>query len=112
MMNDRLKRLLYYTDRHALSLPKLNQEQSHSLLNNNLRIVPKLTIEDEARSIVIISMDDFVPMENQTTFRTFKLEFNIIVPYEFWLLDNFALRPYAIAGEIDGMINNDYIFGS
>lgn len=112
MKNDRLKRLLYYTDRHALGLPKLNQEQSYSLLNNQIRIVPKLTIDHDAKPYVIISLDNFVPFENQTTFRSFQLTFDVIVPFEFWQLDNFKLRPYAIAGEIDAMINNDFIFGS
>ena len=110
--NDRLKRLLYYTDRHALGLPKLNQEQSYSLLNNQIRIVPKLTIDHDAKPYIIISLDNFVPFENQTTFRSFQLTFDVIVPFEFWQLDNFKLRPYAIAGEIDAMINNDFIFGS
>lgn len=112
MKNDRLKRLLYYTDRHALGLPKLNQEQSYSLLNNQIRIVPKLTIDHDAKPYIIISLDNFVPFENQTTFRSFQLTFDVIVPFEFWQLDNFKLRPYAIAGEIDAMINNDFIFGS
>lgn len=112
MKNDRLKRLLYYTDKHALALPKLNQEQSFSLLNNQLRIVPKLTIDPDAKPYVIIGLDNFVPMEDQTTFRSYQLSFDILVPFEFWTLDNFVLRPYAIAGEIDGMINNDFVFGS
>lgn len=112
MKNDRLKRLLYYTDRHALELPKLTQEQSYSLLNNQFRIVPKLTIDHDAKPYVIISLDNFVPFEDQTTFRSFQLSFDILVPFEFWQLDNFKLRPYAIAGEIDGLINNDFVFGS
>ena len=112
LKNDRLKRLLYYTDKHALSLPRLNQEQGYSLLNDQIRIVPKLTISEEAKPYIIITLDNFVPFENQTTFRSFTLGFDIIVPFEFWQLDNFKLRPYAIAGEIDGMINNDYVVGS
>lgn len=34
MKNERLKRLLYYTDPKALSLPKLTQPQAYSLLNH------------------------------------------------------------------------------
>lgn len=112
LKNERLKRLLYYTDKHALELPKLNQEQAYSLLNNQIRIVPKLTIDHDAKPYVIITLDNFVPMEDQTTFRSFQLGFDILVPYEFWLLDNFKLRPYCIAGEIDGMINNDFVIGT
>ena len=111
MKNDRLKRLLYYTDRHALGLPKLNQEQSYSLLNNQIRIVPKLTIDHDAKPYIIISLDNFVPFENQTTFRSFQLTFDVIVPFEFWQLDNFKLRPYAIAGEIDAFYSESGFTG-
>ena len=40
MKNERLKRLLYYTDPKALSLPKLEQRQAYSLLNSQIKIVP------------------------------------------------------------------------
>lgn len=34
MKNERLKRLLYYTDPKALALPKLTQQQAYGLLNH------------------------------------------------------------------------------
>lgn len=108
MKNERLKRLLFYPDKHALSLPKLTQEQSYSLLNNQIKIVPKLQVDDDVKPYVMISLDQFVPQPNQTTFRSISLSFDILSSYDYWLLDDFKLRPYAIAGEIDGMVNNSY----
>lgn len=105
LKNDRLKRLLYYTDRKALELPKLTPAQSLSLVGNQIRIVPKLNVEYQASPYVILTMDNFVPTDNMTAFRSCTLGVDIIVPYDYWSLENFKLRPYAIAGEIDAMLN-------
>jgi len=109
MSNERLKRLLYYSDKHCLSLPRLNQEQSFSLLNEQIKVVPEIDTDDDVKPYVVVSMDYFVPMSNQTTFRKMRLQFDILCRYKEWLLDDFKLRPFSIAGEIDGMINNSMI---
>lgn len=109
LMNERLKRLLYYTDRKALHLPKLTTEQTFTLINNQLKIVPKLTIDHDAKPYIIVGVDNFTPDENQTTFRSFTLSFDILCQFEFWPLEDFKLRPYAIAGEIDALINKSFI---
>jgi hypothetical protein len=44
-------------------------------------------------------------MNGSTTFRDVTLSFDVLCAYTDWKLDNFKLRPYSIAGEIDGMIN-------
>lgn len=111
LKNDRLKRLLYYTDPKALKLPKLDNEQTMSLLNHQIKIVPKLDIEPDAKPYIIISMDKFVPEDNQTTFRSVQLSFDILARFEDWPLGDFKLRPYAIAGEIDAMVNKSFITG-
>lgn len=105
LKNDRLKRLLYYTDPKALNLPKLTPAQSLTLIGDQIRIIPKLEVDYEAKPFVILTMDNFMPNNNMTTFRSCTLGIDIIVPYQFWSLENFKLRPYAIAGEIDAMLN-------
>lgn len=111
LKNERLKRLLYYSDRKALRLPKLTQEQTYSLLNTSIKIVPQVGIDDDVKSYVILTLDNFVPEENQTTFRRFQLQVDILCNYEYWNLEDFKLRPYAIAGEVDALINNSFITG-
>lgn len=108
MRNERLKRLLYYTDRKALHLPKLTQEQAMTLPGNQIKIIPKLDIDCDAKPYIIITLDNFTPNEGQTTFRSFTLGIDILCQYEFWPLDDFKLRPYAIAGEIDAMVNKSF----
>lgn len=111
MKNERLGKLLYYTDKHAEGLPALTQSQFQSLLNEQIKIVPKLNVDPDAKPYVIISMDNFAPEIEGSDFRSATLSFDILAPYDFWLLDDFRLRPYAIAGEIDGMINNSRLQG-
>lgn len=69
MKNERLKRLLYYTDSKALALPKLTQKQAYGLLNNQILVVPQVNLAPDAKPYVIISLDNFIPGEGQTTFR-------------------------------------------
>lgn len=61
MKNERLKRLLYYPDSKALSLPKLTQPQAFTLINHQIKVVPQLNLEPDAKPYVIISLDNFVP---------------------------------------------------
>lgn len=110
MMNERLKRLLYYTDSKALSLPKLTQQQAYGLLNSQIKIVPVVNLEPDAKPYVVISLDNFIPQEGQTTFRTLQMSFDIACRFEDWPLEDFKLRPYSIAGEIDAMINRSNFF--
>lgn len=106
--NKRLQRLLYYTDKHALGLPELTQEQAYSLIGTSIKIVPKVGIDPDVKPYVVISFDRFEPNPGQTTFRQMTLTVDIVCNYDHWILDDYKLRPYAIAGEIDGMINNSF----
>lgn len=110
MKNERLKRLLYYTDSKALSLPKLTQQQAFGMLNHQILVVPQLNLEPDTKPYVVISLDNFLPAEGQTTFRSIQLTFDIACNFEHWPLEDFQLRPYSIAGEIDAMINHSFFF--
>ena len=111
LKNERLKQLLYYSDRHALAMTRLNEEQTHSLIGNQIKIVPKITVDPDVKPYLILSLDNFVPEPGQTTFRSFQLIIDVLCPFDYWVLDDFKLRPYAIAGEVDAMINNSSISG-
>ena len=108
--NERLKRLLYYTSRDALSRPNLTEDQSIELIQNNIKFVPKLEVDSEVRTYIVISYDNFVPSENPE-FRNNTIEFDIICHFDQWKLQDFALRPYKIAAEIDSMFNNTHLTG-
>ena len=108
--NERLKRLLYYNSRDALRRPNVTEDQAFELIQNNIKIVPKLYVDGSVLSYVIINFDKFTPSENPE-FRNNIIEFDIICHFDQWQLEDFALRPYKIAAEIDSMFNNTHLTG-
>lgn len=108
--NPRLKRLLYYTSKDALNRPNLNEDQSLDLIDKNIKIVPKLYVDGSVLNYIIINFDKFLPSENPE-FRDNIIEFDIICHFDQWQLQDFALRPYKIAAEIDSMFNNTHLTG-
>ena len=110
LKNERLKRLLFYTSKDALNRKNLTEDESLSLINKNIKIVPKLTVDGSVLNYIIISFDNFTPSENPE-FRDNIIEFDIIFHFDQWQLQDFALRPYKIAGEIDSMFNGKHLTG-
>ena len=110
LSNDRLCKLLYYTDRNALEKPKLTDEEKLGLFNKQIRIVPKLYVDNPVLNYIIISFDNFVESGNPQ-FRDNIIEFDIICHFDQWQLQDFKLRPYRIAAEIDSMFDRKHLTG-
>ena len=110
LKNERLKRLLFYTSKDALNRKNLTEDESLSLINKNIKIVPKLTVDGSVLNYIIISFDNFTPSENPE-FRDNIIEFDIICHFDQWKLKDFQLRPYKIAGEIDSMFDKKHLTG-
>ena len=110
--NDRLQKLLYYDTPDALSRNNLNDDQKVELFKKNIKIVPKLYIDKEALSYIIISFDNFTTNPENPEFRDNIISFDIICHFDQWQLkDSFQLRPYRIAAEIDTILNNKRLTG-
>ena len=105
LRNKNFKKLLYYTTENALSMPDLRDDQSVSLFGRNIRIAPKLFIDQEIVNYIIISFDDFSPNAKNPEFRDCTICFDIICHFDQWKLTDFKLRPYRIAAELDSMFN-------
>ena len=89
LRNKNLKKLLYYTTENALSMPDLTDDQSVSLFGRNIRIAPKLFIDQEIVNYIIISFDDFSPNAKNPEFRDCTICFDIICHFDQWkLTDN------------------------
>ena len=110
LKNERLKRLLFHTTKDALNRKNLTEDESLSLINKYIKIGPKLTVDGSVLNYIIISFDNFTPSENPE-FRDNIIEFDIICHFDQWQLQDFALRPYKIAGEIDSMFNGKHLTG-
>ena len=110
LKNEQIKRLLFYTSKDALNRKNLTEDESLSLINKNIKIVPKLTVDGSVLNYVIISFDNFTPSENPE-FRDNIIEFDIICHFDQWQLKDFDLRPYRIAAEIDSMLDKQKLTG-
>lgn len=110
MNNKNLCKILYYTDRDALNRPALTDKQKLELMGKNIKIVPKLYVDRSVLAYIIISMDNFIPSSNPQ-FRDNLISFDIICHFDQWHLQDFQLRPYRIAAEIDSMFDNQHLTG-
>ena len=110
MKNTRLKKLLYYNTKDALNKPALTEDQSLELFGKNIKLVPKLYVDGSVLTYIIISFDNFVQSSNPE-FRDNIVEFDIICHFDQWQLEDFALRPYKIAGELDSMLDKKRLTG-
>ena len=109
--NNELKKLLFYEDKNCLSLPDLTAEQTASLIDKQIMICPKIDIDREMFSYIVITFNSFLPNKSNPEYRDNLIAFNIVCHFDSWNLGDFQLRPYKIAGELDSMFNGKQIFG-
>ena len=109
--NERFKKLLFHTVPTALNERKLTEKETYSLFGKQIRIVPKLQIDGSVLNYIIISFDNFTPNASNPEFRDNVISFDIICHFDQWQLEDFQLRPYRIAAEIDTMFNNKHLSG-
>lgn len=111
LQSERLKKLLYYNTADALKRPSLTQNQTLELIKNNIKIVPKYYIDNNIQNYIVITFDDFSPNGENPEFRDNLIMFDIVCHVEQWALQDYQLRPYKIAGEIDFLLNNKRLTG-
>lgn len=109
--NKTLQKLLYYTTKDAYERPNLTPEQTLELYGKNIKIVPKLYIDEDTKNYIIVSFDNFVPNGTNPEFRDHVIEFDILCHFDQWQLKDLDLRPYRIAAEIDYMLNGKHLTG-
>ena len=110
LKNERLKKLLYYTTPDCLTRPNVPQDKALELFDKNIKLVPKLLIDENVLNYILINFDVFTPSGNPE-FRDNMIEFDIICHFNQWQLKDFGLRPYKIAAEIDTMIQEKKLTG-
>lgn len=117
--SDTLKRLLIINTKDCLDDSK---HQYLTTINNMnlskmedlgyIRTVPKLQFgeHEEVKSYIILEFDDFVPTDNPE-FRDCVVSITVISHLDYWKLNDYKLRPWQIAGYIDGILNNSKLSG-
>ena len=111
LRNPRLKKMLYYNTTDCLDRPAVPEDESYELFGKNIKIVPKLYVDNSVLNYIIINFDNFTPNMTNPEFRDNIIEFDIICHFDQWKLKDFQLRPYKIAAEIDSMFNEKHLTG-
>lgn len=103
-----LCKLLYYPSKSPLLEADLSD--TSILLFSSIFPTPFTpTIEEDAKSIITIVLDDFALGRDNNAFKTSKIVFNVLIHLDLWLLDDTKIRPYSILNEIDTLFNQQRI---
>lgn len=80
--------------------------------NQYIKSTPKLSFgeHEEVKSYIMLDFDDFFPSENPR-YRNCVISFTIISQLDYWELDDYQLRPWMIAGYVDGIMNDTRLSG-
>lgn len=117
--SDKLKRLLIINTPNCLDPSqeqyqrKINQYTVKDMLDNQyIKVIPKLSFgeHEEVKSYVLLEFDDFTPTSNPQ-YRDCVISFSIICHLDYWGMDDYKLRPWEIAGYIDGILNGEHLSG-
>ena len=109
--NNRLKKMLFYTTRDCMSKPNLTDDETIEMFGKNIKIVPKLVVDNSVLNYIIISFDNFTGNMTNPEFRDNIVEFDIVCHFDQWQMKDFELRPYKIAAELDSMFNGKHLTG-
>lgn len=117
--SDKLKRLLVVNTPNCLDESQrqyqeiIDKKTLHDLKEGKyLRTVPKLTFaeHEEVKAYILLEFDSFTPTENPH-YRDCIISFTVICHLDYWELEDYKLRPYQIAGYIDGLMNETRLSG-
>ena len=113
--SDLLKRLLVINNKDCLDMS--NQEYQ--------KVIDKMGVQDliergyikldnkinrgtheEIKSYILISLDGFGTSKASPYYRDYNINFDIVCYNDAWVLNNYKIRPLAIVGYIDGILNS------
>ena len=117
--SDKLKKLLVVNTPNCLDDSQvqyqeiINEITLQDLKNKQyIKNVPKLAFgeHEEVKSYILLEFDDFIPTNNPH-YRDCTISITIISHLDYWELEDYKLRPYQIAGYIDGILNETRLSG-
>ena len=119
--NKELLRLLVINTKDCLSnitsqeyIEKINNTTLATLINEGyIKLAPKIPMpeHEKVKAYIILSFDNFTPNDTNPEFRDCTIHFDIICHTDYWVMDNYQIRPLKIAGYIDGILNNSKLTG-
>lgn len=110
--NQRLLKLLYYTDKDPYSQPDLTQEQIKTEIYEKLiKITPRVGPKETAHSIIVLKVARGATDSDNSEFRNIQIDIESFVPLTQWIIKDDNLRPFAIMGEVQKSLNGKTING-
>ena len=110
--NQRLLKLLYYTDKDPYSQPDLTQEQIKTEIYEKLiKITPRVGPKETAHSIIVLKVARGATDSDNSEFRNIQIDVESFVPLTQWIIKDDNLRPFAIMGEVQKSLNGKTING-
>ena len=116
-----LKRLLVINTKDCLDdydneiyNKKLEEMTTTKMLDEGFIVMRPLKEQfehDNENSFIFISFDKFLPGYENSYFRSHHIMIDILCPINQWELGNYRLRPFKIAGIIDGLLNQTKLSG-
>lgn len=119
--SDQLKRLLVINTKDCID-NKENEEYKSKIKSMSIaklkeqgyiKLEPKIKFyeHEEVKAYLIISFDTFTPNLTNPEYRDCNLNFDIFCNIDYWDIGNYRLRPFKIAGIIDGLLNKTKLSG-
>lgn len=113
--SDILKRLLIINNKDCLDTTNENYQKiidSFSLGDlidkEYIRLNSKISrgTHEQIKAYILVSLDNFSPNRVSTDYRDYIINFDIVCYNDAWVLNNYKIRPLAICGYIDGILNS------
>lgn len=117
--SNQLKKLLMINTKDCLD--ESNNNYTEIVKNTSVKelfekqyisLIPKVSRKEheEVKSYIILSFDKFSETNNPE-YRDCVVSFDILCNTDYWMLEDYQLRPMKIAGIIDGLLNKTKLSG-
>ena len=110
--NQRLLKLLYYSDKDPYSHPDLTEKQiQKEVFEKLIKIVPRVGPKETAQSLISLRVVNGVTNRGNSEFKDIGLGIEVFVPLTQWAIKDSNLRPFSIMGEIQKTLNGKVVNG-
>lgn len=110
--NQKLLKLLYYTDKDPYAGEDLTQEQiQNEVFEKLIKIVPRVGPKETAKSLISLRVVRATTDPVNDEFNRLTLCIEVFVPLTQWFIKDTSLRPFCIMGEILTSLNHKVING-
>lgn len=110
--NQKLLKLLYYTDKDPYAGADLTPEQIQSeVFEKLIKIVPRVGPKETAKSLISLRVVRASADRSNDEFNNLTLCIEVFVPLTQWFIKDTSLRPFCIMGEILTSLNHKVING-